>query len=363
MGTPATVCWAATAWLGISPAYGLSLVAVWKDTAFTIALLAAMVIVLRSVEESTLGARRGFWLGMTLALVWLYRQNGPAIVLPALIGLGVFHGRAAFSGLGTALLVLTSVVVLIKGPVYDLTDVRRMPRELPLSWMIHQVAALAQAHDTLLSHSDRDMLEAVMPLEAWRQSYHCSNVVPTLQRAKQRLAVLTRSVPVFVGLWLRLAQGNPGALLRHWACVTRFIWSPGSDLYVGWQDGQTIEPNAFGISTAPLMPRAHGWLSALVRHTFARGSVLRAFVWQPATSLYLVLALGVISCLRMRTMGPLLVLLLPLANTALWLVAATGLELRFMFPIVFAAPLTLCIVTGDPSKWRGRKGSGLVPAS
>src|SRR5438128_865374 len=84
LGAPAWAPWSVAVWLALSPVFGMNVIAVWKDTAFGLALLWTTGLLLRSRARGVLTAGDGAWLGVALALMWLFRHNGPAPALPTL---------------------------------------------------------------------------------------------------------------------------------------------------------------------------------------------------------------------------------------------------------------------------------------
>jgi len=86
--TPGWLVSAMVAWLVISPVFGPNVIAVWKDSAFAIAILWVILLMIRIVERGDLTPRNGTLLGLALSLVWLLRHNGPALALPTLFALG-----------------------------------------------------------------------------------------------------------------------------------------------------------------------------------------------------------------------------------------------------------------------------------
>ena len=82
LGAPGWLVWAVTAWLALSPVYGVGVIALWKDNAFGLTALWTALLLLQAVER---GRMTGGWsvaLGIALALLSLLRHNGHLVAIP-----------------------------------------------------------------------------------------------------------------------------------------------------------------------------------------------------------------------------------------------------------------------------------------
>jgi len=352
LGVPAWAPWSVAAWLALSPVFGMNVIAVSKDTAFGLALLWTTGLLLRSRARGVLTAGDGAWLGVALALMWLFRHNGPATALPTLGAVAWCHWRAARRAILVAALVCATFVAVVKGPLYRFAHVEPATPKLEQQFVIHHVAGLLSAHTPLTSR-ERKTLGKILPIPTWRAAFVCHSGA-RLRKSGLRTGLLRRHPLALVAIWARLAARNPRGLLRHWTCVTRFIWSPRSKLSIVplSPDGGAVEPNVLGVRADSWLPSAQRALARLVTVTFAHESVWRVLVWQPALSLYLLLGSLLVALWRARSSAPLLVWVPALCNTLVWLVLAESPGLRFQWPVVLLAPLLACFATAD---WqRGR---------
>src|SRR5262249_20300759 len=190
----------------------------------------------------------------------------------------------------------------------------------------------------------------ILPLPAWRAAYVCHSGA-RLRKAGLRTGLLRRHPLALVAILARLAARNPRGFLRPWTCVTRFLLSPRSPLWVVplSSDGSVVEPNELGVRTTSWLPPAQAALARLVTVTSARGSALRVLVWQPALSLYLLVVSLLVALWRAESAAPLLLWVPASSNTLIWLAIAETPGLRFQWPVVLLAPLLACIATAD---WR-----------
>jgi hypothetical protein len=358
LGAPAWLIWAAAAWLALSPVFALNLIAVWKDTAFALVLLWMTLLLLRVVEDRALTASLAIQLGTSCALASLIRHNGAAVAIPVVATLA-WHFRArARRALALMLIVWLGAVILVRGPLYRAGRVAPGSPILSEESLILEVAALVSA-GTPLTEDEKAFLGRFLALDAWRSAYVCDRAARPLLRAGFRRALLVQHPFILVPIGLRLAARNPSALVRHWTCATRFLWSPSSTLYIGYiEDGTTVLPNAQGVTARSLLPGVGRRLAAVVARTFDTDSAWRALVWQPAVPLYLLIASLAVAVWRAGGGRPVLVWLPGLCNTIVWVVFTHGAQLRFQWPVVLLAPFTPALATID---WQSERAADVAP--
>src|SRR5262249_49377998 len=150
----------------------MTMIAVWKDSAFGLALVWTTMLLLRARMRGALTIGDGACLGTSLALLCLFRHNGPAVALPVLCGTawryrrtGLGAPRIAGGGLGFS-------VWFVTGPVYRLVEVTPASPKLQQQVVIHHVAGLLSANTPLTSR-ERKTLGKILPIPAWRAAYVC----------------------------------------------------------------------------------------------------------------------------------------------------------------------------------------------
>ncbi len=334
--TPGWLVSAMVAWLVISPVFGRNVIAVWKDGAFGIAILWVTLLMIRIVERGDLTPRNGALLGLALSLVWLLRHNGPALVLPTLFALGWYCWPLGWRGVVRAPLVCGGIVAFASA-LYGVAHIARVPPALKHQSLIHQVAGLVAA-GTPLTDRERQELTPLLPLSSLPFIYHCRYIKPKLLNH-------VRHPRLLVSVWARLVARNPRAFVHQWACVTRYLWHPRSEVAIGPMslDGAWVEPNDYGLATTSLLPAVQRFGSSVMVATFDPRSRLRPFIWQPAIPLYVLLGSLLVALWRTRSAVPLLLLLPAICNTGVWLTVSVGPHLRFQWPVILLAPVAVCL--------------------
>ncbi|GMU09475.1 hypothetical protein [Corallococcus caeni] len=358
---PAWARWGTAAWLALSPAVGLNVIAVWKDTAFAQMCLASVLLLLRAERTGRLGVGGAVKLGLCVASLCLLRHNGPLVGLPLLaVGLwryGDGRARATFAA------VAVGVTVFVRGPMYVWMDVQPTPPMLPQVWVIHRLALAARAPDLL--PEDAKLLEQIMPLADWRERYDCDNVGRLIFGSSPLLGHQERLVGRGVGLagvlW-RFARAHPQQLLAHQLCVSRYTWALTSNLYVGPFNGggRAVDPNRMGVRTRTWQARWQARYEDFILRTYYSEGVWRVAVWQPGPSLYLLVAGVLVALRRQRGLSPPWILLAPLLNALSWLLVTPNPDLRFVQSTVLLAPVALALALA-PRRVRAEAAARPLP--
>ncbi len=127
IGVPKTFLWIASLIFAFIPVNGFMVVTLWKDIAYSAVLLILAVYIFQIVMQN------GVWLaypknwlllGITLALVSLYRHNGilPACVISFLL---ICCYRRYWKGMVFASILALIIHTGIRGPLYDVVEVKR----------------------------------------------------------------------------------------------------------------------------------------------------------------------------------------------------------------------------------------------
>ncbi|GMU09474.1 hypothetical protein [Corallococcus caeni] len=351
---PAWARWGVVAWVTLSPAVGSNVIAAWKDAPFTLMCLAVMLLVLRAERRGGLRVADAAWLGACLACITLLRHNGPALSVPVLLlCLWRYGDRRAR---GTMVSVMVLLTFMVRGPGYALANVAPAPPVLKQVLLVHRLGAVSK--DPQLPPEDARVLEELMPLEQWRKRYACLSVGPLVFGSPlQREKLAGRTLELADIAW-RYAKRHPEQVWDQQVCVTRYVWAPEGDLYIGPFNGggNTVDPNQVGVRPHSWFTPAQNFYEHVIFDSYGKHGLLRTLVWQPSSSLY-AFVLGLVVVLwRQRSLGALLAVMTAVLNTLAWLLLSPNPDLRFLFPTVLLAPLLLALALAP----RLRRGSDAV---
>jgi hypothetical protein len=372
-GAPRNLVWGLTAGFALLPLNGAMAVSMWKDIAFSAALLWLTAIVFRicASQGRAAGERRiVLELAAALALVALLRPNGPAPALVTAVVLLACYPKtwrpllAASAGAVSLMLFVNvglarashesfeGLGVYNASPfIYDIgailhSDIgthRKKPKkshahaddddddeDVELYWVNEAVtpderAALAQFDDA----TEWALLYQPQLYPYWHTKHdHWSRLDDPKKRDE------------FMRLWFALARRNPGTLLHHRMLTARIGWLMAADSYTASIYAHRVLPDRLGQVFEPPFP----WLTRSVRHllwaTVDDGS-LRPFIAHPAFASYLAFLFFALTAVRRRS-ARFLAVAAPLAsNWAATMAFCMAQDARYFYSAFVVLPFAL----------------------
>ncbi len=325
------------------PAVATTTISLWKDVAFSLALLWAFTELLAlAADEERFWERR--WpplrLGAALGLAWLFRHNGFLTVAPFLGILAVWARPRARRVVPT----VATVGVMVLGVnfvLYPLLDVERAGIE-PGAVFISDVAASFRHEPSNFDDDEREYLASIAPLGVWQGLYDCHDSTPLAFSPNFDSSVITADPAEFRSLAIRTYLRDLDTVLGHrWCAADYLLWPPQPRGAYFHRPPFDIAANDLGIVRDPISERAFDLTFDVFQWVEPNGRLW--LTWRPALAVWLGLATFAGAAFRPR----LRILLLPGALFVLHLanVAATtpAQEFRFAFPLyligLLAAPL------------------------
>lgn len=214
------------------PFYGISL---WKDTLFSLAVFLFSVFLYHiflgrgDLEASTAGGdiSWGQLAGYCLfsILIIFLRNNGiyVAAFYSVMITVICLKRRKAAVKIGTASLIILVLSGIIQGPVYDRCgyNVNRTTESLGIP--LQQVAYIVST-DGVVSESDREIVDRMMPVEQWRELYN-PLVADTIKFSPEfDHYYLEENSREFMKMYLHLVFQNPVKAGKAYLLSTMGFW-------------------------------------------------------------------------------------------------------------------------------------------
>jgi len=306
-GMPEWAAWIICLLFALSPVNGVMVVTILKDVFHSIAVFFMSILMYQVVVS------RGDWLvqprswvllGITTALVALFRHNGPAMAFGALVLL-----LLAYSNYKRQLLLAFSLSValwlVIIGPVYMLADVSRL--RPGLQFMVHHVAAHLNA-GTPMNSEEIAFLNNLRPIgDRWQ--YNCVSLMPTFDYHFQRGVrfnwdFLVANPIRFVKLFVALTARNPKVALEHLECQSAFVWNvkapPPEQGTINVQDTgkiTTIMNNKFGLA---LDSKLSGAVLQIVGKLVQVAQPFERLMRSPALYLYFAIGAALLIAIRLK---------------------------------------------------------------
>jgi len=252
--------------LALSPVNGLMVTTLWKDVAYSIAVLALTLIVLQIVisDGQWLTNRQALlFMGIIIALVAIYRHNGPSVALGTPIVL-LFIYRKFWKQIMLAFLLGIIIYVGIRGPLYAVLDIQR---NLPKPYFKPKVAKYVKlkADDSPKPESALSSTEQTFWPETIKVLQYYTDLSSTLWRIKPLEGRFRRTE--YVNLWWEAEDG-----IRY------------------------INSNKLGIKEASLFPQIRDYGFEQYLRTISSPS--KYFFWRPAFYFYLFLGSVIIASIR-----------------------------------------------------------------
>jgi hypothetical protein len=333
-GVPLWMTWAIALFLAATPATGLILLNPWKDIPYAIALTALTALLLKwsiavQLAQDTPGPFRsglvfGGVLGMTAALVALFRQNGVAVAFGTLALLAIID-RRRWKGFGLALAVSLMLYFLITGPFYAVMRVQTkvetsgqnmVPRSL-VAYLIrfHKISGsvLTPDEDQLLA----ELYPADVPID---------------------LEVVVRRWDDVIHTAYSLSLQYPQVTLRYFLNRSSYIFQvvQPPNARVGYVE-MAVYPNPYGLEAASKLPGLQTWLTRLA--VKSEQVELEWFFWRNAFWMYLLVFSAGVASVRTKNWS-LFALTLPILLNALPLALVSGGHIaRYIFSTLLLGPV------------------------
>lgn len=219
---------AMTALFGLVPYFASYSVAGWKDPVFSVsvAVLSVMLLddVIHSKEKHALRSIAAYW-GMLLMIAFS-RTNGIGVIacvaiwqLVCLIARKAAK-RALRPGMLAATLASIAVFFVVHGPVFSAMGVTTDKREVN-SLVLQQMARVAALGGDM-TESDRAFLDALLPLEQYKETYRPCCV--DLLKWDENFSTAAMEEGMY-GHWLSMLLRNPVAYIEAWELNTFGFWT------------------------------------------------------------------------------------------------------------------------------------------
>ena len=215
-------------WLAaILPMVGATTITIWKDVPYTLALLWAFTeLLLMARDRATFWA--GWWgplrLGTTLGLLMVYRHNGWITVVLVTMALAIGFFRS-WRGLVRSLAALVAVGFVLPAVLVATFPVDTTTIEMA-EVFTSDVAAVYQHHPESFSEPDVVLLEAVAPLEVWRDRYSCLDSTSLVFDAEFSNDAIRAEPDDYRALVMRRVLGDLPTVIGHRWCAASYLLVP-----------------------------------------------------------------------------------------------------------------------------------------
>lgn len=344
IGVPAFVRWLTVALFSFSPVAALFQSTLWKDIPFGISFFALFLILLRYVlaADAALGPPpHPLEAGIAGAGVALFRHNGlPVVIVTLPIFLIAF--KSFRKRLFSALLLVITITLLVRGPVYTLLQVKTDDGSGANQILIHAISAHV-AEGTPLKPGDHAWLNRLYPLDQW--IYNPWTAGSLLDEPGFNRELMYANTLKNLSVLGRLTISSPLTTLRHLLRASDMIWHipcDGCYLYKSILSGQPgnqvqwIVPNEIGLEQESKLP---GLVLPIYRlyEQSAREPLPGVLIWRPAFASWWIFLIVLIKSLRFGKKKFLFAAALPLCQFLLMILITFAQDMRFQYGVILCA--------------------------
>jgi hypothetical protein len=346
-GIPRWACWIPLILLAISPVNNTLIITLWKDIPYSIAMLGLSLIIFQITITNGEWLQEPYaWLllGLTAALVSLFRHNGFPVVLACFFILGLVFKTYWRSLLFATLLLLVAFWIIV-GPVYKLVKVDTSQDHFLLGiHLLHFFAAYANSR-VPLSNEGLAVLERIWPSKD-PLPYNCYISDTTATRVSPEAVV--DNLSDLQQVLSKLIKENPEVAIRHLFCANSIIWEisqPEDGYFFAYELSlymnnkyYEFKPGQFRIIIHSLLPNIQNLYVNMIETTTIWP------IWRPALYFYLSVFCGIIFASRRRSWKYVLFLLPIIFHSLVLFFINSTQEVRYQYPVYLVSLLSLALI-------------------
>lgn len=321
------------------PLNGLMLVTIWKDVFYGLSFFTGVIILMAILEEDN----KWLWvmLGITIGNIWLLRHNGSIVAISILLSCFLFFRSKKRKNVLISSLISFGLVFLVKGPIYDLFKVDRYYTQPTTLAFLHPIEAHVYAK-TELTISEQRLLNNIYPLEGW--VYDCHDSTVFLYKGLNFNSI-TDNQNLVIKTFLRLTISNPKVTLKHYLCVSSFVWQVSQPKDVHLETLYITETYAENfpkyqqyknvVEAKPKLPHIREMIVSLVN--FIQSLDRNNIIWRPALYTYLLLSsIFIYSLISGKTRY--MIIFIPILAQTIGIGLTAQLQaVRFQYPVYLTA--------------------------
>jgi len=286
--------------ISVNPLVGVMDVTLWKDILYSFAILLLTIYlfnIIRSDGEWILHPSHYILLGFTLAIIWLVRFNGFPVVVVSLIAIAIMY-KKCFKHFVYSSLIAAAIILFILGPLYTRFKVDRAVKSNYGITLIHPVVAYVNSKTDLIVLTDyeKQYLNQIYPLNSnW--PYSCYDATVFFYEGTNLYPVINHPFTM-AKIFTRLAMHDPKIMLKHYLCLSSFVWQPNQPQNVYLEtilfDNYNLDQKPSwqkytnDVSQKSILPQVRGWIERIAKAEWNRD--IFKLMWRPAIYIYLFLA-------------------------------------------------------------------------
>lgn len=355
-GAPRMIWGSAALYFALWPTHALLAVAITKDVLFSVLFLLAtldVIEMLRDIDAFFRLRLPALRLTLSLMALCLLRPNGIEAVLALSVGLViVFKGkRCRMIALCAAALSLYGLMNMALGSVLQAS---KGNGAVMLSVPAQQIAAAVKSHPERIDNEELGALGALFDAECFE------NYLPFFAdpvKDHLHMDVLAEDPVKYAQVYLSIGRKCPGTYLSAALALNSGLWYPDNAAHANMymKDGvgyvETIDYFTWPGETLDRpgwLPRVHAYYEAFASDGVYRRIGVLSILFAPGIYTWLLIA----STFLLWRMGRrrAVVALLPCWGLVPVLLLGPVINVRYVYPMMAAAPVMLALLIGNPLK-------------
>jgi hypothetical protein len=327
-GTPRWLTWTLAFFFAASPAIGLILLNPWKDTAYGISVVALSLLCFYYVRKEDRKFGVGFWMIFVIVSVCvaLFRHNGPPVAFGTALFL-IFFDRQHRRSFALVFILVASIWLGIRGPIYTALNVNRDPQSGGENLGVYFTAYfLINSHAKAGTYftPDETAIFSDVPINPE------DGTVNSEQLGKHAGEILDMAI----SLSLRNPLVTVRFFLVKFAYILQVLQPPRARLGYVEMD---IHPNPYGLAIDSKLPFLQRYVKKVAY--LSEEPQIDWLFWRNAFWMYLLVASGVVACVRMKNWKYTAVILPVLLNAIPLMLLSGGHISRYIFSTLLLGPL------------------------
>lgn len=236
----------------ILPVHGYYSITMWKDVLFGGCILLLVMEIIKLIEkEKKEGLSFKSYIPFVLAslLCVFLRNNGIYMYLLVAI-FGLFTFKRSRKKLAFSFLIVFSVFVVIKGPVFNYFDVKKSESVEYIGIPLQQIGRMAYKK-VQFSKKEQELLNKLIPVDKMASEYDPEKSDGIKFSEYFHEDVLNENKKEYFKLWLQLVLKHPDIAIESYSVNTLGYWYPNAAY---WSVFNYVYKNELGLKNEPVIP-------------------------------------------------------------------------------------------------------------
>lgn len=313
-------------------------ITMWKDILYTYAILGILVCIYIGIKKNyNYSYLEMFAIAVSNVFIMQTRHNGMpigAILFIILIGLNLLKNKKVKR---TIIFILISIITLVCSYIPQWTvNVKKSSTTTGAftNAKVYCMGALLNNENVKLTEEETEILNTILPIEEWKESYSPYTGVPIQfheQYDKEQLAEHTEE---FEEIFAKYAKQEPKTVLTHFLTTNSITFSIKQHGFMNSfvSSNKDIREMTNGVYETTPKSQTLNTMYQKIISVIGNNEFLYNLLYRPATLLYLSIILALYLMVKNKKLGYVLLLFPMLLNIGTYLLLIGSPDLRYFYP-------------------------------